>query len=374
MNKGGSHPYMATKALEPGSRQSTQSSVVLSRWCSEDVDFNNLIRAGRRIDLSALEPGTFLELQPCPPSCNDQSDKPTLHGAEEKLVLCLDGFSGTLAIENGEQWIRALTSVPLDRDTEAAERAWMLSTAAALLPPPLLDLFTTIRPSQPIANSSGSRRACLTLRTADHVLTTYGYATNELWQRLFGESAKWSGPRKSWLDWRSMVCKSQVVVGYHALSQSLVKKLSVGDIVLPERVFFDVYGRGVVQVGTWQLNVQTTEGSELEVLAMYSNSDNPEITEMDQDSFEIGGTRVQRETHDSADLSSVPIQLQFELGVLSMQLGQMQTLAAGSVIRLQAPAAPPSVKILAGGQIIGKGDLIDVDGQLGVQITSWASE
>jgi type III secretion protein Q len=107
-------------------------------------------------------------------------------------------------------------------------------------------------------------------------------------------------------------------------------------------------------------------------MAMYSNSENPEVTEMDHNSFETSHPQNLSAPQSSADLSSIPIQLQFELGVLSMPLGEMQSLSAGSIVRLQAPAAPPMVRILAGGQAIGKGDLIDVDGQLGVQITSWA--
>lgn len=373
MNNDVSRPRLESKVHEASAKQGASNAVVLSRWCSDDVAFNNLVRAGMRVDLSALEPGTFLELHPCSPSKRDANGATRPQPASETTVLCLDGFSGTLGIENGEQWIRALTNVPLDRSTEAAERAWMLATAVALLPSPLRELFTTIRPSQPLQSLPKFYKASLVLRTADHVLTTYGYATGALWQQLFNDPANRTNSLDSWLGWRSLVCRQRVIVGYHALSQTQVRRLSVGDIVLPERVFFDVHGRGLVQVGAWQLNVQTTEGPELEVMAMYSNSDNPEITEMDQEPFEESSMHDLSRTHDSVDLSSVPIQLQFELGVLSMPLGQMQALAAGSVIRLQAPAAPPAVRILAGGQVIGKGELIDVDGQLGVQITGWAS-
>jgi hypothetical protein len=176
-----SRPQPAAIAQSAGGRPLASSAISLSRWRGEDVAFNNLVHAGMRIDLSALEPGTFLELHPCSPSAKEEN--PGAAGA--KTVLCLDGVVGMLGIENGEQWIRALTNVPLDRNTEAAERAWLLATAAALLPAPLRQLFNTIRLSQTLPHAEKLHRACLILRTTDHVLTTHGYATEQLWQRLF---------------------------------------------------------------------------------------------------------------------------------------------------------------------------------------------
>ena len=105
---------------------------------------------------------------------------------------------------------------------------------------------------------------------------------------------------------------------------------------------------------------------------MYQDSDNQDTIDDAPAAVEFDGAQDRPSTSQEADLSSIPMTLHFQLGVLSMPLGQMQSLDIGSILTLQAPAAPPQVDILVGGRAFGKGDLVDVDGHLGIQITHWA--
>jgi type III secretion protein Q len=368
-------PVFSSSSSASGPRAPQASSVSalkLPRWRSEEALVHNLLRSGLQMDLSALETGTWLELHPGAatlPAATGQAASPPNQG---EPWLALEGDAGALCIDAGRQWIQALTHIPIDLTTNSAEQTWLRSTAAALLPFPLSPLFNTLRRWDGARPPADTYCAQLALRTKDHVITTHGYASAAVWRRMFSVHARVNSHRGVTSQWRSWLCRQPVMVGRHVLSAARVKQLQVGDIVLPQEPLFNAHGRGRLHWGTWQLDVQSTVGSELEVVGMYQDSDNQDAIDDAPAAVEFNGTQDRTATTRDTDLSSIPMTLNFQLGVLTMPLGQMQTLDIGSILTLQAPAAPPQVDILVGGRAFGKGDLVDVDGHLGIQITQWA--
>lgn len=67
------------------------------------------------------------------------------------------------------------------------------------------------------------------------------------------------------------------------------------------------------------------------------------------------------------------VELTVGLGTTRMSLRQVMGLAAGEVVPLGRPLAGP-FEIRADGKLIGQGELVDVDGELGVRIVSFAQE
>ena len=354
------------------SKEPAISALSLARWRHDDAAINNLLHSGARIDLSALEPGTSLELHPCAPAIRGEFDPTSPHSGANETCLALEGDTGTLCIESAAQWIHALTNIPIDLKVVSAEQTWLLATAAALLPFPLQPMFNTLRRWQGAVPPTSTYKARLVLRTVDHVLTTHGYASAAVWERMFGTQTTTRRALEACPGWSSWIWQQPVVVGSHVLSKATLQKLQVGDIVMPERRLFDVNGRGRLPLGNLQLDIQNTLESELEVVGVYTNSDNQDTIDTASPTNHRADLLGKSAVTDAVGLSGIPMELQFELGVLKMSLGQMQSLDIGSILHLQAPAAPPQVRILVGGQSIGKGDLLDVDGQLGIQITHWA--
>jgi type III secretion protein Q len=66
-------------------------------------------------------------------------------------------------------------------------------------------------------------------------------------------------------------------------------------------------------------------------------------------------------------LDSVPVRLSFDLGEVTLTLGQLQALQPGQALELGHPLAG-AVRIRANGALVGEGDLIEIDGQVGVSI------
>ncbi|WP_174769730.1 type III secretion system cytoplasmic ring protein SctQ [Paraburkholderia bonniea] len=72
-------------------------------------------------------------------------------------------------------------------------------------------------------------------------------------------------------------------------------------------------------------------------------------------------------------LERVPVTLDFDLGSCNMPLSQLRTLTPGSVIELERPLSE-AVSIRANGVLLGIGELVDIDGRLGVSIVRIALE
>jgi type III secretion system YscQ/HrcQ family protein len=71
-----------------------------------------------------------------------------------------------------------------------------------------------------------------------------------------------------------------------------------------------------------------------------------------------------------SDLDEVALTLGFELGTVSLQLAEVRTLGRGAVLQLSG-GSPASVAIVAGGRTLGRGEIVDVEGQLGIRVTQW---
>ena len=71
-------------------------------------------------------------------------------------------------------------------------------------------------------------------------------------------------------------------------------------------------------------------------------------------------------------LDGVPVTLHFDLGDRSIPLGELKALQVGQVLELDRPLSQP-VRIRANGALIGTGELVEIDGRLGVTIATLAA-
>jgi len=70
---------------------------------------------------------------------------------------------------------------------------------------------------------------------------------------------------------------------------------------------------------------------------------------------------------ETAALDSVPVRLSFDLGEVSLTLAQLRALQPGQTVDLGHPLAG-AVRIRANGALVGEGDLVEIDGQIGVSV------
>jgi len=72
-----------------------------------------------------------------------------------------------------------------------------------------------------------------------------------------------------------------------------------------------------------------------------------------------------------APFASIPVRMTFDLGERTLSLGELKTLQPGQTLDLGRPLGG-TVSIRANGAFIGYGELVEVDGRIGVTITSLA--
>jgi len=106
-------------------------------------------------------------------------------------------------------------------------------------------------------------------------------------------------------------------------------------------------------------------------------SDDPFHIEI-QDSFNRSGvmaeqaeTQVTGNESQKPDLSALPVRLHVVLSQIELSLTELTGLVKGSVVELNRGKSDP-VQLVANGKTIGSGELVEVEGKLGVQITAWS--
>ena len=133
-----------------------------------------------------------------------------------------------------------------------------------------------------------------------------------------------------------------IVVARCTLAREAVRSLAPRDVVVVERELSLVIGEGTIGLSAAPMAVEAT----------------------------VATGYVRR---DMALPDEVHLELTVQLGTTRLSLRQIADLAIGQLIALGHPLGGP-YEVRAAGRLIGQGELVDVDGELGVRIVSLIEE
>ncbi|AIG04844.1 putative type III secretion protein [Pseudomonas fluorescens] len=184
------------------------------------------------------------------------------------------------------------------------------------------------------------------------------------------EAGRWKPTAKPLLP--SFQLAIAVTLGRLQLPITQLRRLREGDVLVLEQAFFDVQGTGQLRIGRHRLHGCIDDESGAMCLTLIS------IEEMSVD--EEFSTQYYP-GHDEDDLDEPVVDvfghepfdelsmvLNVRCGTLNLTLGELRNLAPGAVLSI-AGYAPGMAGLYYGDRPIGLGQLVEVDGRLGLQLS-----
>lgn len=184
-----------------------------------------------------------------------------------------------------------------------------------------------------------------------------------------------------------------LLLGHCPLSIAQLAGLRPGDVLLAEHALFSPEGLGYLQLGACRLHLRQLPGTllrftldKLEDLPMSSSLDNLDQADsqllnqpqalyaadnldacLNDQNLDISSAPAQAERFDD-----LPLALTLRAGSLTLSLGQLRNLSVGSVLSFSG-CAPGHATLYQGERPLAHGELVDIDGRLGLQITRMES-
>lgn len=160
-----------------------------------------------------------------------------------------------------------------------------------------------------------------------------------------------------------------VLLGRLQLPITQVSSLRAGDVVLLEQGFFQARGDGYVQVGRQRLHGRIDDESGPLCLTLTSIEDM--FVDEDFAAQHYLGQEDDTPVEDvfgNEPFDELSMALNVRCGTLNLTLGELRNLAPGAVLGL-CGYAPGMAGLYYGDRPIGQGQLVEVDGRLGLQLT-----
>ena len=322
--------------------------------------------------------GAGLCLQLAPP----QAVTLSLHLAPTAFTqvpaTALETACGLLWLDDAQALLSQLSECPAilaEPLTENEDNNWYWPLYNRYLAPELQALLSPLRL---VSAQPGPGFDCLLeLRDnqAQYSVSRLRLAADTLLHLL--EQGPWQ-PLTNRLDWPLRLA---LVLGHCPLSVEQLGSLRPGDVLLVDQALFSAAGQGYLDVGACRLHLQQATAdalrftlTELEDLPMNASLDHFALTDSEhlaQKEPLYPPSSVNDLPADSPHperFDNLPLALTLRAGTLSLSLGQLRHLTVGSVLSFSG-CIPGQAMLCQGERILAQGELVNIDGLLGLQIT-----
>ncbi len=351
---------------------------------AEEAQLRAQVGLGLQTSLPQLGGDTRLSIR------QPQATAGRLAGWGDLLTLGLTGPHGTLLLQDGRAWLRALTGIDLSGEDEGPSQRWLLDCASALLPASWMPVFQRVIPFAGGGDDSVvAHELPMELRSVDHVMTTQARAGIGTWRAWWTCEFEQMRDLRAWPTERMAVSET-IIAAEHQLPLGKLRRLRPGALIIPSRCAFNADGIGHWRLGRHRCRVRCLY-DHLEIESVETIDDGllqspTSTTAATAHDLTMPGVAAEAPNARDGDvgtvvdpglphapdgLDSVMLNMQFEVGSVSLSVAQAGHLAPGTVLNLQRPCGRTQVLIRVGQAQMGVGELVDVNGQLGVQIVNW---
>ena len=241
-------------------------------------------------------------------------------------------------------------------DTDNDPLSWFWAHFEQRMSPQLTGLFGYLRPLATLQQGHFECRVSVSLGSSRSV----GRLTMapESLLRLYGAGG-WQAIKSPLPE--AFAVPVPVVLGYLPLAIEQLRGVRVGDVLVPERPLFSADGVGQLSIGRLRLQVQIDDEGRRRSLSIGS------IEESAVDEGQFAGTEV-AELEGDEPFESLLVDLSVRCGTLKLSLGELRQLAPGMVLNIEGYGAGMA-GLYYGDRPIGHGQLVEVDGRLGLQLS-----
>ncbi|RQM39585.1 FliM/FliN family flagellar motor switch protein [Erwinia psidii] len=267
---------------------------------------------------------------------------------------------GNFSLANAAPVLNMLSLSPLSfQGTVPAQDDWQWALYNQYLSPELALLFGELKPGE----AQEEDRLCVRL----HVRLGERHAECQLY---FSHASL-----SHWLNqpgWHAnqvalptrLAYTQPLVLGRITLSTHQLQALSTGCLLVPPVSFFTPDGQGSLIVAGQQLYGELQLPHHFLINHLESTALNPHAA----DEFHSDPQPEHVSADDAPQLASLPLSLEVRCGRTILSLGELQQLQAGSVLTLEN-VTPGEAGLYHGETLIARGELVDVEGHLGLQLT-----
>lgn len=278
--------------------------------------------------------------------------------------VCFDTAWGVVAFSDPGPQLSLLGECPLTFAPAGNDvDSWFWTVFEHHLSPQVRDLFGHLRLLPYAQASNFGCRLCVTL--GDSIATGYFWLSAETFLALCDAGA-WrpiAGPMPA-----PFALGVAVTLGLLQLSITQAGSLRPGDVLMLEQAFFQAQGTGYVQVGGHRLHGRIDDETGPLCLTLTAI----EETSMD-DNFSAAHYPGREDepaldTFGQEPFDELSMALNVRCGALTLTLGELRNLAPGAVLGITG-YAPGMAGLYYGERVIAQGQLVEVDGRLGLQLS-----
>ena len=160
-------------------------------------------------------------------------------------------------------------------------------------------------------------------------------------------------------------CVGNFLIGNTQLNMQSLAQLKEGDAIFIEQDTSSKHDHRTMRLtfGGWVLSISKSTSEAEWILEKLERLEKMQTHNL----LDIASTENSQNDDGLNKLSDIPVVLHFSAGNVSMTIRELMSLKTGEVVNLNQ-AVTTQVTISVNQQIIGKGELIDIDGRLAVQI------
>ncbi|WP_086929866.1 FliM/FliN family flagellar motor switch protein [Agarilytica rhodophyticola] len=321
--------------------------------------------------------------------------------------LSIDTDFGTVYLFDFDNFYQRLTGVKVIEDSRL--RMGKVNMANVLLPDAIYDAFGWSIPNKPLSKIPADiATMSLKISMSGFTLPVKIAAETSVWINIFNNQ-HWKKNCFNESRVETLPILVNTLCGSTTMTAKTWRSLNEGDVFIISKPNFDMQGEGVVSLGgkssmlvrwheqenntivefkRWLDNMGLDEfeqGHENDYADTESFDDNEEALDADEwpenDTLVTGVDSLQNNpntdsgtTNNLSYFDELPLEFNVRLGSFALSYRDACNLSPGDLFKLDSPLKG-QVEILCQNRVVACGDLVDIDGKLGVEIVRyWSME